>query len=76
MAFFNAEIIKKLDISFSPIKNKSDFVKKYNIQINEDDKKYDVIIPDNLIEYYGIKEFYADTSSLLPYYIKKMVIMV
>ena len=71
MAFFNAERIKKINISFAPIKNKPEFVKKYNIKINKDDKKYDVIIPDELEKYYNTKEFYADTSSLLPYYIKK-----
>ena len=71
MAFFNAEKIKKLNISFAPIKNKPDFIKKYNIKIDKDDKKYDVIIPDELEKYYNTKEFYADTSSLLPYYIKK-----
>lgn len=71
MAFFNAEIIKKLNISFCPIKNKSDFVKKYNIKVDNDHKKYDVIIPEELKKYYNVLEFYADTSSLLPYYIKK-----
>lgn len=71
MAFFNAEIIKNLNISFSPIKNKLDFVKKYGVKVDEEDKKYDVVIPDKLVEYYGVKEFYGDTSSLLPYYIKK-----
>lgn len=71
MAFFNAEIFKRLNASFAPIKNKSDFVKKYNIKINDENKNYDVIIPEELEKYYGIKEFYADTSSLLPYYIKK-----
>ena len=71
MAFFNAEIIKKLGISFAPIKNKPDFVRKYNIKVNSENKKYDVIIPDELVTYYGVKEFYADTSSLLPYYLKK-----
>lgn len=71
MAFFNAEKIKKINISFAPIKDKPDFVKKYNIKINKEDKKYDVVIPDNLEKFYNIKEFYADTSSLLPYYLKK-----
>jgi hypothetical protein len=71
MAFFNAEKIKKINISFAPIKNKPDFIKKYNIKIDKDDKKYDVIIPNELEKYYKVKEFYADTSSLLPYYIKK-----
>ena len=71
MAFFNAEKIKKLNISFAPIKDKTDFVKKYNIKINKEDKKYVVVIPDKLEKFYKIKEFYADTSSLLPYYLKK-----
>ena len=71
MAFFNAEKIKKLNISFAPIKDKTDFVKKYNIKINKEDKKYDVVIPDKLEKFYKTKEFYADTSSLLPYYLKK-----
>ena len=48
-----------------------DFVKKYGIKIDEEDNKYDVVIPDELVQYYGIKEFYGDTSSLLPYYLKK-----
>ena len=38
MAFFNAEIIKKLGISFAPIKNKPDFVRKYNIKVNSENK--------------------------------------
>lgn len=71
MAFFDAEKFKKLNASFCPIKNKKDFVKKYNVKINNDDKNYDVIIPDTLKKYYNVQEFYADTSSLLPYYLKK-----
>ena len=71
MAFFNADIFKKLKITFAPIKNCTDFVKKYNIKINKDNKNYDVEIPDELVKYYEVKKFYADTSSMLPYLIKK-----
>ena len=71
MAFFNAEIFKKLNITFAPIKNCHEFVNKYNIKINNDNKNYDVEIPDELVKYYGVKKFYADTSSMLPYIIRK-----
>lgn len=71
MAFFDASIIKKLNITFAPIKNCNDFVKKYKIKINNEDKNYDVEIPDELIKYYDKKNFYADTSSMFPYIIKK-----
>lgn len=71
MAFFNFEKLKKCNVSFAPIKNNLEFVNKYNIKINKEDKNYDVILPQELKKYYDTTEFYADTSSLLPYFIKK-----
>ena len=71
MAFFDAEKFKELKVTLAPIKNNKEFIKKYNIKINEEDKNYDVEIPDELVKYYKVKKFYADTSSQLPYILKK-----
>jgi len=71
MAFFNAEKFKKINVTFAPIKNCPEFVDKYKIKINDDNKNYDVEIPDELVKYYNIKNFYADTSSMLPYILRK-----
>ena len=47
--FFNAEKFKKINVTFAPIKNCPEFVDKYKIKINDDNKK----------------SFYLEASTLL-----------